>query len=101
MSYLTIVVPALIIVSALVVVIIVMLLGTLVNTIGRLQDTNKQLMLIVAGKEEKPEHALRALVASNKPPQGKLKGIATGKKKVEKKPENVNYELTIGEPNAV
>ena len=96
-----IIIPALVIVSALVVVIIVMLLGLLVNTIGRLQDTNKQLMLIVAGKEEKPEHALRALVASNKPPQGKLKGIATGKKKEEKKPTNVNYELTIGEQNAL
>ena len=96
-----IVIPALIVVSALVVVIVVMLLGTLINTIGRLQDTNKQLMIIVAGKETKPEHALRALVASNKPPQGKLKGIATGKKKDEKKPTNVNYELTIGETNAL
>lgn len=96
-----IVIPALIVVSALVVVIVVILLGTLVNTIGRLQDTNKQLMIIVAGKEEKPEHALRALVASNKPPQKNLRGIATGKKKDEKKPVNTNYELTIGEQNAL
>lgn len=82
----------LIIVAGLVVVIIAMLLGGLLNTIGRLQDTNRQLMLIVAGKEPKPEHALRALIASEKPPQGKLKGVATEKKK----PPNVNYALTVG-----
>ena len=55
----------------------------------------------MSGKEEKPEHALRALVASNNPPQGKLKGIATGKKKDEQNPANTNYALTIGETNAL
>jgi len=97
----TIVIPALIIIFACIVVIIVMLLGFLANIIGRLQDMNKQLMIIVAGKEPKPEHALRALVASEKPPQGKLKGVATGKKKDEKKSTNVNYALTVGEQHAV
>ena len=77
------------------------LLTMLEKSNTRIAATNKQLLIVVAGKEDKPEHALRALMASNKPPQGKLKGITTGKKKDEKKPANVNYELTIGKPNAL
>ena len=65
--------------------------------INRLVETNKQLLIVVAGKEAKPE-ALRALVASNKPPQKKLKGIATGKGK-KKSPVNTDYTLVIGEKN--
>ena len=67
----------------------------LLKVINRLTDTNKQLLVVVAGKNEKPE-TLRALVASSKPPQGKLRGIADGKKKKEVKPENTNYTLDIG-----
>jgi hypothetical protein len=89
-----IVIPVLIIVFAFIVVIIVMLLGFLAHTIGRLQDTNKQLMILVAGKEAKPE-TLRALVASQKPPQGKLKGIATEPVK-KKEPSNKDFTLNIG-----
>lgn len=94
-----IIIPMVITISALVIVIIGILLGALVLSNGRLVDMNKQLMLLVAGKEAKPE-ALRALVASNKPPQGKLKGIA-GKKDKKKKHPNTDYTLTIGENNGV
>ncbi len=76
------------------------ILIALLKSTGRIIDTNKQLLIIIAGKEAKPE-ALRALVASNKPPQKKLKGIATGKKSDGKKPANTNYTLTVGENNAV
>ena len=67
----------------------------LVSTIKRLADTNKQLLILIAGKEVKPE-ALRALVASNKPPQGKLKGVATGKKDMDKS-KNTDYTMQIGQ----
>lgn len=82
------------------IVIMIGLLGTLfyllilLKVINRLTETNKQLLFLVAGKEGKPE-TLRALVASNKPPQGNLKGIATEKKK-DNKPKNSNYTMSIG-----
>ena len=80
--------------------IIVVLLGTLLEySYRRLDATNKQLMLLVAGKEEKPA-TLSALVASQKPPQKNLKGIASGKKK-DKKPANTNYTLEVGESNGL
>jgi len=65
------------------------------QAIKRLAEVNKQLLLVVAGKEKNPESALRALVALNKPPQGKLKGIADGKKE-DKKPTNIDYQVKIG-----
>lgn len=73
------------------------LLIVLFRAINQITETNKQLLIVVAGKDEKPE-TLRALVASNKPPQGKLKGIADGKKKKDKnnKPVNTNYTMSIG-----
>ena len=43
---------------------------------------------------EKNVDGLRALVASEKPPQGKLPGIATTKKN--DKPKNTNYTMEIG-----
>ena len=71
------------------------LLIALLKSSNRIIEINKQLLVVVAGKNEKPESALRALVALNKPPQGKLKGIADGKKE-NKKPTNVDYQMTIG-----
>ena len=43
---------------------------------------------------EKNTDGLRALVASEKPPQGKLPGIAMKNK--EDKPKNTNYTMEIG-----
>ena len=63
--------------------------------VRQITNTNKQLLIVVAGKEEKPESALKALVALNSPPQGKLKGIADGKKD-DKKPTNTDYTMKIG-----
>lgn len=76
------------------VVAICFLMRLLNIAVHQITDTNKQLLIVVAGKDEKPE-TLRALVASNKPPQGKLKGIATDKKK-DKKPENTDYTMQVG-----
>jgi len=70
------------------------LLIALLKSSNRIIEINKQLLVVVAGKDEKPE-ALRALVALNKPPQGKLKGIADGKKK-DTKPTNTDYTMEIG-----
>ena len=70
------------------------LLIALLTSTNRIIEINKQLMIIVAGKDAKPE-TLRALVASSKPPQGKLKGIATGEKE-DKKPVNKDYTLVVG-----
>lgn len=71
------------------------LLMILLKVVGQITETNKQLLIVVAGKEAKPE-ALRALVASAKPPQGKLRGIADGNKDKKNKPENTNYVMEIG-----
>ena len=91
----TLLIPMAIIVSALVVVMFAILAGALVISIGRLDETNKQLMLLVAGKDEKPE-TLRALVASAKPPRKNLPGIVGGKKKKGDAPKITNYEMEIG-----
>ena len=73
----------------------VALLVAELKVVNRLMDVNKQLILLVAGQEPKPESALKALVALNRPPQGKLKGIANGKKD-DKKPTNIDYQVKIG-----
>ena len=73
------------------------LLFALLKSSSRIIEINKQLLIVVAGKEAKPE-ALRALVASNKPPQGKLKGIANEKGK-KKSPVNTDYTLVVGGKN--
>ncbi|KKN45587.1 hypothetical protein LCGC14_0681520 [marine sediment metagenome] len=65
----------------------------LLKVINQLTETNKQLLIVVAGKDDKPE-SLRALVASNKPPKKVLPGIVDKKK--EKESENVDYKMTIG-----
>lgn len=70
------------------------LLMVLLKTTNRLAEVNKQLLIVVAGKDKK-SGALRALVASSKPPQGKLKGIADGEKKDEKT-KNTDYIVSIG-----
>lgn len=71
---------------------IVLLIALLTST-NRIIEINKQLMIIVAGKDAKPE-TLRALVSSSKPPQGKLRGVATGTKDI--KSDNTNYTLSVG-----
>ena len=69
------------------------LLIALLKSTSRIIEVNKQLLIVVAGRDDKPE-SLRALVASNKPPQKPLKGIATGKKS--EKPANTDYVMEIG-----
>ncbi len=69
-------------------------LFVIIKLSDRVTETNKQLMILAVGKEAKPE-TLRALVASQKPPQGKLKGIATKPVK-EKEPTNQDFTLNIG-----
>ena len=71
------------------------LLIALLKSSNRIIEINKQLLVVVAGKNEKPESALRALVSLDKPPRGKLKGIADGKKK-DTKPANTDYTVAIG-----
>lgn len=71
----------------------------LFNVVGQISSVNKQLLISLTGRDGKPE-TLRALVASSKPPQGKLKGIATGsgeKKKKDEKSKNTDYVLAVGE----
>lgn len=70
------------------------LLFALLRSNERITETNKQLMILVAGKETKSD-ALRALVASAKPPQGKLEGIAPRKKK-EEKSSNTDFAMKVG-----
>ena len=73
---------------------LVVFLLILLKIVNRLAEMNKQLLIVVAGKDQKPE-ALRALVASAKPPQGNLPGISK-KKKDDGKPKNIDYTMSIG-----
>ncbi len=70
------------------------LMRLLSKAVYQITETNKQLLIVVAGKDEKSGSALGALVALNKPPQGKLRGIADGEK--DKKPANTDYTIAIG-----
>ena len=80
--------------------IIIVLLGTLLAcSLRRLDGTNKQLMILVAGEKSAKPELLRALVASQKPPQKTIPGIANDKPKVDKKTGNNNYTLEVGESN--
>ena len=92
-------IPWILIALGLFVLFVYILVTALLQTVKRLTETNKQLLILVAGFSGKPETngaVLRALVASEKPPRGKLRGIA-GKKKDEKsKSSNTDYEMKIG-----
>lgn len=70
------------------------LLIALLKSTSRIIEVNKQLLIVVAGQNQKPE-ALRALVASNRPPQKVIPGIADGKKKDDKQ-KNTNYTMSVG-----
>ena len=89
-----IVIYALLVVIGLLALITVIHLVAMLKVVGRLMDTNRRLILLTAGKEPKPESSLRALVSLDKPPRGKLKGIADGKK--DRKPANTDYTIAIG-----
>jgi len=82
-------------VSVGILVYILVLLIIQLKIVNRLTETNKQLLIVVAGQNQKPE-TLRALVASAKPPQGKLKGIAGGGKDKKNKSGNTNFTMDIG-----
>lgn len=60
----------------------------------RIFDMNKKLMILAMGREKNTD-GLRALVASNNPPQKVLKGIATGNKEDDKS-KNTNYTVQVG-----
>ncbi len=69
------------------------LIVALLNVVKQLTDMNKKLLILAMGREKNTD-GLRALVASEKPPQGKLPGIATKKKN--DKSKNTDYVMTIG-----
>lgn len=80
------------------------LLWALLRSNSRLIEVNKQLLILIAGREGRPEQAgatMRALVASDKPPRGKLRGIAGDKKKKDDKTKNTNYTMEIGVTNGL
>ncbi len=76
------------------------LLIALLKSSNRIIEINKQLLIVVAGRDEKPE-ALRALVASNRPPRKNLAGIAGTQKGKNDKPKstNQNYTMKVGVNN--
>lgn len=73
---------------------ILVLLLTQLKIVNRLTETNRQLLIVVAGQNGKAE-TLRALVASDRPPKKNLPGI-TEKKKKDDKPENTDYVVELG-----
>jgi len=89
----SIVIPWLLVLAGIFTLFVYILVIALLKVVKQVTETNKQLLIVVAGKDAKPE-ALRALVASAKPPQKKLPGIS-GKKK-DDKPTNTNYTMEIG-----
>lgn len=92
-------IPWAIVAAGLLVLFVYILVMALLQTVKRLTETNKQLLILVAGLGGKPEatgSVLRALVASEKSPQGKLRGIADKKKDKKPKSTNTDYEMTVG-----
>lgn len=93
-------IPWLVIVSGLSLLFAYILVMAVLRMVKRLTETNKQLLILLAGQGGKPEvvgATMRALVASEKPPQGKLRGIGGGKKKPkETKPTNIDHVMSIG-----
>lgn len=72
----------------------IILLITLLKSSNRIMEMNKKLLILAMGREKNTD-GLRALVASEKLPQGKLRGIAT-KKEDTNKSKNTDYQMTIG-----
>ncbi|KKM78378.1 hypothetical protein LCGC14_1360540 [marine sediment metagenome] len=70
------------------------------KAVYQITETNKQLLIVVAGKGEKPESALRTLVASDRPPKKVIPGIAEKKQKSDEN-KNSNYTMRIGIPNGI
>ena len=69
------------------------LIIALVILTNRIIDMNKKLMILAMGREKNVD-GLKALVASDRPPQKSLSGIATNKK--DDKPKNTNYTMQVG-----
>lgn len=89
--------PVVIVLGCLVIVAIIVLAGTLITVVNRTTEINKQLLLVIAGKEDKPE-MLRALVAQDRQPSKPLAGVAAGivKGKKEEKSKNQDYVISVG-----
>jgi len=89
--------PVVFVLGCLVIVAIIVLAGTLITVVNRTTEINKQLLLVIAGKEDKPE-MLRALVAQDRQPSKPLAGVATGivKGKKEEKSKNQDYVISVG-----
>ena len=88
------VIIALLILAGLLAISGIALLMVGLKLINRLVETNKQLLIVVAGRDDKPD-SLRALVASNKPPKKVIPGITNAAKK-DTKLENSDYKMSIG-----
>lgn len=80
-------------IMGLLVLAVCLLTVALLNVVKQLTDMNKKLLILAMGREKNID-GLKALVATEKPPQGKLPGIVI-KKEVDK-PKNTNYEMSIG-----
>jgi len=89
--------PVVFVLGCLVIVAIIVLAGTLISVVNRTTEINKQLLLVIAGKEDKPE-TLRALVAQDRQPSKPLAGVAAGivKGKKEEKSKNQDYVISVG-----
>lgn len=60
----------------------------------RMVETNKQLMIFLAGRQDNPT-AARALVAAARPPKKEIPGLAVKKKPAEVKPKG-GMTVTVG-----
>lgn len=87
------------IIMGLLVLAVCLLTVALLNVVKQLTDMNKKLLILAMGREKNVD-GLRALVASEKPPQGKLRGITTNDKK-DPKPKNTGYTMQIGVDNVL
>jgi len=91
----SIVIPWLFVLAGIFTLFVYILVIALLKVVKQVTETNKQLLIVVAGKDAKPE-ALRALVTSNKPPRGKLSGISGKDKTKDNKPKNTDFVMEIG-----
>lgn len=90
------IIPLLLATIGMLTLVCIVFLIALCKSFNSIMGMNKKLLILVMGREKNIE-GLRALVASEKPPQGNLRGIATKDKK-DVKPKNTDYTMSIGLP---
>jgi len=64
------------------------------ESLRRLSEMNRDLMILLGARDSKNANPLSALVAANRKPRGDIPGVAAEKKKEKEEPKG--YKVTVG-----